>query len=346
MPHRRKGSTKLYIRVQGVRQSAGTDSYEDAKALEDRLNHQVWLERKMGLKPPKSWKEAVVRWCHEKSSKVTLNEDIRKFNWLDPHLGSCQDLNQITRDRVDAIMQLRGVSGPASKVNSTANRYVALISGVINAAEREWEWGNRAAKLRTYQEPPAGSASRALTLGEWWKLALELPNHLKLPATFSLSSGLREAKVFGLRWADLDIQGRCLSFSGTGNKLGNLIPLNATALQVLEECRSLSVVSPEYVFLYNGRPMKEHGQAAWQKAVKRAGIGPVRWHDLRVTFNSWLAQNGVPEQIQKRLIGHAVSGVHDRYSKLAIEHLRPFAEIIDKVLGDSNERVRETARGT
>jgi integrase len=273
MPHRRKGSSKVYIRVQGVRQSAGTHSYEDAKALEDRLNHQVWLERKMGLKPPKSWKEAVVRWCHEKSSKVTLNEDIRKFNWLDPHLGSCIDLNQITRERVDQIMQLRGVSNQASKGNSTANRYVALISGVLNAAEREWEWGNRAAKLRTYQEPPAGSASRALTVEEWRKLEKELPSHLKSAAIFSISTGMREAKVFGLKWSMLDFKEESLTFTGTANKIGNSIPMNKIAMSVLAESRSLPIVSPEYVFLYQGKPMKEHGQAAWEKAVKRARSG-------------------------------------------------------------------------
>lgn len=335
MPFRRKGSTQYYIRVKGVRISAETDKYEDAKALEDRLNHEAWLSDKMGLPQPRTWKEAVLRWCKEKEGKVTIDEDIRKFNWLDQHFGSITDLNKITRDRVDAIMQLRGVSSQPSKVNSTANRYVALISGVLNAAEREWEWGNRAAKLRKYKEPPAGSAGRALTVEEWWKLEKELPEHLRLTATFALSTGIREAKVFGLRWSML-AEGATLSFTGTANKIGSCIPLNATACQVLARCRSLSVVSPEYVFLYNGKPMKEHGQAAFRKAVERAGIGHVRWHDLRVTFNSWLAQNGVPEQIQKRLIGHAVSGVHDRYSKLAIEHLRPFAEIIDQVLGESN----------
>lgn len=341
MPFRRKGSGNWYIRIKGIRISAETQVYADAKALEDKLNHEAWLNDKMGIKPPRSWKEAVVKWCKEKSGKVTINEDIRKFEWLDQHFGSCADLNAITRERVDSIMQLRGVSVDPSKANSTANRYVALISGVLNAAEREWEWGNRAAKLRRYPEPQAGSAGRALTVSEWRLLEKELPTHLRLAATFAVSTGLREAKVFGLKWQMLT-ETRSLSFSGTGNKTGNSIPLNTTAARVLLECRSLPVVSPEYVFLYNGKPMKEHGQASWRKAVERAGIGPVRWHDLRVTFNSWLAQNGVPEQIQKRLIGHAVSGVHDRYSKLAIEHLRPFSEIIDSVLAQGKPDYQST----
>lgn len=78
--------------------------------------------------------------------------------------------------------------------------------------------------------------------------------------------------------------------------------------------------------------MQEHGQAAWRKAVERAGIGHVRWHDLRHTFNSWLAQKGVPSEIRKRLMGHKNGEVHDRYTHLYVEHLRPYAEIIDDIL--------------
>lgn len=343
MPFRRKGSSNWYINIKGVRRSAETSNEADAKALEDRLNHEAWLHKKMGIKPPRSWKEAVVRWSREKQGKVTLWRDVRMFNYLDAHLGHITDLNQITRDRVDAIMQLRGVSGEPSSANSTANRYMVLIGSVLATAEREWGWENRTPRLRRYKEPEAGSAGRALTVEEWGLLVKELPIHLRLAATFAVSTGLREAKVFGLKWSMLS-GNASLAFAGTGNKIGNSIPMNATAIQVLSACRSAPIVSPEYVFLYEGHRMRRHGEA-WNKAVKRAGIGHVRWHDLRVTFNSWLAQNGVPEQIQKRLVGHATSGVHDRYTKLAVEHLRPFSEIIDTVLAqeDASERLNANA---
>src|SRR5690606_36374754 len=98
------------------------------------------------------------------------------------------------------------------------------------------------------------------------------------------------AKVFGLRWDQISLTDRTLTFGGTANKLGNTIPLNASAMGVLQSARSQSVVSPEWVFLYQGKPMKEHGQASFRKAVERAGIGHVRWKDFRTTFNSWLAQ--------------------------------------------------------
>lgn len=272
-----------------------------------------------------------MRWAKEKAHKVSIENDLGKIEWLDEHFGSVHDINTITRERVDGIMQLRGVSVQASSANSTANRFVALISGILNAAEREWEWGTKAPVLKRYHEPP--SNGRALTLEEWRKLEKELPRHLKLAAAFSISTGLREAKVFGLKWKMLT--DGSLTFTGTTNKLGNSIPLNASALAVLSECRLTQIVSPEYVFLYNGKPMQEHGQRSFAKAVERAQIGHVMWKDFRTTFNSWLAQAGVPEEIRKRLMGHKTNSVHDRYTRLYVEHLRPFSEIIDSVLAQS-----------
>lgn len=335
MPFRRAGSASWYIRVKGVRRSAETEVYADAKALEDRLNHEAWLHKRMGVKPPHSWKEAVVRWCKEKEGKASLDEDLRKLSWLSPHLGSVSDINTIDRDRVDSIMQVRdGVKcGVACSANATANRHVALVSAILNAADREWGWGTRAPKLRKYLEPE--SNGRCLTVEEWRSLEAQLPAHLKLAARFSLSTGLREAKIFGLRWQSIDMDRRCLSFLGTANKLGNSIPLNASAMSVLTECRSAQIVSPEYVFLYDGKPMKEHGQASFKKAVARAWIGHVRWKDFRTTFNSWLAQAGVPREIRARLMGHTTKEVQDRYTRLYVEHLRPFSEIIDTVLAQS-----------
>lgn len=343
MPFRRRGSGSWYIRVKGLRRSAETEVYADAKALEDKLNHEHWLEQKMGVKPKKSWKEACVRWVREKQHKVDIGNDEAKISWLDQHLGHVTDVNSIGRALVDAIMQQRGVrsSNPDPR-NTTANRYVALIGGILNAAEKEWEWGTRAPVLKRYPEPE--SNGRCLTLEEWNKLQTQLPEHLGWAATFSLSTGLREEKVFSLLWTQLGTEMNTLTFSGTGNKLGNTIPLNQTAQDVLRAIRCRPVVHSTNVFTYprevkiDGRktmvirPMKEHGQASFKKAVKRAEIGHVRWKDFRTTFNSWLAQRGVPREIRCRLMGHTTKEVQDRYTRLYVDHLRPFSEIIDSVL--------------
>ncbi len=46
------------------------------------------------------------------------------------------------------------------------------------------------------------------------------------------------------------------------------------------------------VFQFEGRPIDNFNTAAFKKAAKRAGLLPLRWHDLRHTGASWAVQNG------------------------------------------------------
>lgn len=341
--YRREGSSNWYIK--GLRISTGTDNEAEAEALATKLAHEQWLQDRMGVKPPRSWKEAVLRWLKEKGHKVSINTDIGRLKWLDQHLGSVEDLNHITRDRVDAIMlQRKGVAeGSRSHANATANKYVGLIAGILNAAEREWEWGNRAPRLRYYKE--VKDLGRSLTPAEFWALYYQLSEPLQSASLFAVSTGMRSSKVFTLRW-DQIANGQ-LSFLGEGNKLGNTIPLNKTALGVLQARKTGKIVHKEFVFNFQGKPVKGYGDQAWWNAVKRAGIDPCRFHDLRHTFNSWLAQQGVPMDIRKRLVGHKTSQMNDRYTHLDVEHLRPYSALIDTFLTqwrgqDSGKALRDT----
>lgn len=330
MPYKRAGSDKWYINVRGVRKSSGTTDLKDAKALEDKLNHDAWMYDRMGIKPPKKWEDAVVKWLKEKAGKISIQDDVERLKWLDQHFGSCKDINLISRDWVDSIMQTRGVTVLPSSANATANRYISVIAGILNAAERQWQWGNRAPRLRYYKMRT--NVGKALTVEEWGRLELQLPPHLRLAATFSISTGLRAAKVFGLQWNQVNQRSRTLTFAGTENKLGNSIPLNASALEILKACRAGRVVHKTNVFTYHGKTVKSFGREAWCAALERAGIERIRFHDLRHTFNSWLAQNGVSREIRMRLVGHSVGDSHDRYTHLNVEHLRPYSEIIDRLL--------------
>ena len=58
-------------------------------------------------------------------------------------------LREITRDLVARIAEAKcGTSSP-----SRANRIIALIRAVLRRAEFEWEWLDKAPKLRMYPEP-------------------------------------------------------------------------------------------------------------------------------------------------------------------------------------------------
>lgn len=331
--YQREGSGNWYIT--GLRISTGTDNREEAEAFAAKLKHEKWLETRMGVKPPRSWKEAVVKWLDEKAGKASIQDDRERLKWLHGHLGSVQDIGHITREEVARILQLRdGVSTTQlTPQNCTANKYIAIIAGILNAAEREWGWGNRAPRLRYY--PVRKDVGRALTVEEWIRLEEVLPEPLKSVATFALATGLRTGKVFALEWSQINFPARSLTFDGTENKLGNTIPLNATAMAVLQRIKAGKVVHKERVFTYAGKPVDYYGKECWRAALGRAGVERIRLYDLRHTFNSWLAQNGVEKDIRMRLVGHKVGDSHDRYTHLNVEHLRKYAGLIDTLLAQS-----------
>jgi integrase len=63
-------------------------------------------------------------------------------------------------------------------------------------------------------------------------------------------------------------------------------------------------------------------QAAFNWARKKAGLERVRVHDLRHTFGSWLAQQGVEGHTISELMGHKAAATTARYTHLNVEAKR------------------------
>lgn len=349
MPYRRGENTNWYIRVRGIRQSAGTASRKDAEALEAKLNAEAWQVEHLDRKPARSWPELVVEWARARSHKASWNDDRSRLRWWDQHLGHVTDLRHITRRYIDSVMhEHRGAGSQPSSANATANRYCALVGAMLNLAARELEWLQAAPKMPHY--PELAALTLWLTVEQWRRLEACLPDHLLGPVTFALATGLRQGKVLDLRWTQIDLAGRWMQHDGSDNKRGNVLPLNDTAMSVIRAARARRVVHATHVFTFRGHPMAKP-KLGWYAALQRAGLGDwidgqwdgFHWHGLRHTFNSWLGQRGVPEEIRKRLCGWSSGAVQRgsivaRYTHYDLDHLRPYAAIIDSVLDPSSSQ--------
>ena len=354
MPYRREGTQNWWITVSGVRKSSGTENYEDAKALEERLNHQEWMQKYMNVEPPHSWQEAVVRYLNERRHKASYETMVQRLAWWDKHLGKVTDIRKITRDMIDQLLQKHRTIEPLpASCNTTANKYAIVVSAVLNAACREWAWMESSPKLRRYPEPD--HRREYLTVDEWRKLEAELPEHLLLPARFAVATGLRAGKVFRLEWSQIDMRGRSLKTTGNAVKRGNTIPLNETAMSVLRSILAGSVRHLTRVFTYKSEPLNDYG-VAWYKAMERAGLGTLRldrkgnkvkrswsgdfnWHGFRHTFASWLGQAGAPETAIDQLCGWAEKDTRSIYTHLHVDALRSHSDIIDRTLSAQPENL-------
>ena len=104
------------------------------------------------------------------------------------------------------------------------------------------------------------------------------------------------------------------------------VPLNEDALTAL---RGQLGVHPEYVFVYQGKPVKRCSTDAWKRACERAGIEDFRWHDLRHTWASWHVQRGTSLQELMELGGWSTYEMVMRFAHLAADHLRVAASRIE-----------------
>ena len=269
-----------------VRESAETKDKQAAKEYHDKLKAESWRAAKLGQKPKRTWDEAAYRWLQEMQHKKSHIGDVYTIAWLQQYLSK-KVLHDVTRD---VVMQIADVKRKETSP-SRANRILALVRAILRKAEREWEWLEKAPAITMYKEPKR--RVRWITPEQSSTLLQELPEHQRETVTFALATGLRQANVVKLEWFQVDLARKTAWIPGDKAKGGNdiHISLNETAVAVLR--RQLGK-HPTRVFTYEGKPFDRAYTKAWQKALKRAGIENFRWHDLRHTWASWLAQNGVP----------------------------------------------------
>src|SRR6267378_3206647 len=126
--HRRKDSRFWWIDCvlpngRRIRQSTGTGNRQEAEAFLAKLKHDAHRESFLGIKPKRSWQDAVVRYLVVKSNLRSIEDVKRICRKLDPYLGSLS-LDQITGDILSEIIQRE--LGKGNKP-ATVNRYLALI---------------------------------------------------------------------------------------------------------------------------------------------------------------------------------------------------------------------------
>ena len=325
---KRKNSPYWWIKIirngKRIQQSTGTTSEVKAQEYHDKLIASLWDEARLGIKPSRSWNEAVVRYLAETTHKASQISDKYHLRWLDRFLGGVE-LGSINRALLDRIMAARIAEGVA---NSSVNRVMEVIRAILRKAVNEWEWLDRAPSLRMLPEP--SRRIRFLTQNEAERLISTLPEHLAAMVRFSLETGLRRANVVGLEWSQVDLVKRTAWIHPDQAKARKAIavPLSAAAVIVIREQLGKHQTR---VFSFRGKPVHQVNTKAWAAGLERAGITNFRWHDLRHTWASWHVQGGTPLFALQELGGWQSTEMVRRYAHLSAEHLAPYAERLSRL---------------
>ncbi len=308
-----------------IRQSAGTEDRNEAEALLAKLTLEAYREQHFGIKPQRSWQEAVVRFLEVKSHLKDVKQYRGQCRRLHLYLGDMM-LDQISGDVVWQVIQKELKRG--MKI-ATVNRHLAVMRAILRMARDEWQWVDTMPKIRLL--PGEVERDRWLTRVEADHLLSFCPPHLEALARYAMATGCRAREITGLEWNRVDLDRHTAWLNNTKNGTPRGVPLNHDALQVLKEQVGKH---EQFCFTYRGKPIRwEVSNTAWKNAVAKAGLGDLRFHDLRHTWASWHRQMGTSCDELKELGGWKSRSMVDRYAKFATEHLAVAASRIESDRG-------------
>lgn len=322
--YRQPRSPFWWVRIgRKTRRSTGTADREQAQEFERVLAERIWRREKLGDRSATSWNEATQRWLIEKDRKRKRDREI--LAWLKPEIGD-HALSDVADP--DVYERLRKLALAEGWSQSTADRILATVSSVLHACVR-WRLLEHAPAVPMFR--PKKAEPRWLTRPQFKALQKELPEHLALAAEFAILTMLRMRSMLSLTWDRIDLRQRRAWIPGNQMKGATThgLPLSRDAVRILRKLRTLNPKG-DHPFQWNGAPIDDCNTKAFQDAVGRAGVGPLRWHDLRHTGASWAVQNGVTLTQLMELGGWKSYSMVLRYAHLAPDHLASAAELVGR----------------
>jgi integrase len=229
---------------------------------------------------------------------------------------ACWSLANLSTGRIAAYRdeRLRQVS------NGTVIRELAYLSSIINHARREW--GINIPNPVQHVRKPASPAGRTRKLSDDEKStllhALEPKGRqniwTKPVVVLALETAMRRSELLSLRWEHIDLFRQTALLPDTKNGSPRTVPLSTAAVELLRSVpRNISgEVFPIKYFTLD---------AAFKRAVKRAGLIDFHFHDLRHTAITAMAEK-LPNLIELSAVtGHKSLSMLKRYYHPNVEDL-------------------------
>ena len=309
-----------------IRKSTKCTRKAEAKLVAEQIRKK-WLQRQgIGIEEKLTLKELIRE--VENDYKANEKKSLDRVRYSSKHLirllGEETSLEDINEGLISKYKLTRKDEGAA---NGTINRELALLRRGFNLLRFQ----------KRIIKPPVikflkESTPRQGFIEPWefQEILKHLPLYLKPLITFLYKTGWRKSEALNLTWDMVDMEAGVIHLPRTKSGRPLVVPLSKTAKNILESLPRHEE-SP-YVFTKpDGSPMTYkilHDD--FQKACKRAGINPpLRLHDLRHSWASWMVAAGVPTPLVQIMGGWSTLAMLSRYS-----HASPgaLAEMASKAL--------------
>jgi integrase len=224
----------------------------------------------------------------------TIYENALSLRNFERLIGKCSS-KQITQNAIDSFILQRG----NEIKRTTLNKDIRNLKTFINwCRENRYLNGNIKLKELKEEERPVKSLNGE-QIRKLLSAAESYPS-VKMRILLALGTGLRRGDIDTLKISDLDFEKGCIATTSRKTKKNmDSRPVSAEIMAELSKYVYALDVSQEKLFttIFNHR--------IWRKVCKKAGLADLKFHDLRKTFCSMLAQNGVSTAVTQRLLEHS-----------------------------------------
>jgi integrase len=341
------------FRGQRIRESSRSRTKSIAERIERERRRQLELGSAglQEIKRPSLFTVAIKAYIAERephwSPKTTVLEKISQRH-LEPHFSRLL-LTDIKGEHISRYQQARLKEGASPR---SINIDVALLRQLL---KKHRIWANIQPDVKMLRE--RSDVGRALTADQQHRLlAACKKSHsrsLYPSVLLSLHTGLRNGELRLLRWRQIDLIEKQITVgkSKTAGGEGRVVPLSDTAFSVLQDWRRQfpDAAPAHYVFpteryglagedgylegkmkAYNTDPTKPIGswKVAWTAARTSAKVD-CRWHDMRHTFVSRMAESHASDATIMALAGHLSRKMMERYSHTRAEAKKLAIAVLD-----------------
>jgi integrase len=240
----------------------------------------------------------IVEYRHDKQVsgvvEVSLYEEALTLRHFERLVGKCNS-RQITQNIIDKFILERGKEAKRSTVNKDIRNLKAFINWF-----RENRYVNGEIKLRLLKEDER--PVKSLTNTQIKKLlSVSKPYQtLKMKILLALGTGLRRGDIESLKVSVIDFENSCITTKSkkTRKSMGS----RPVPVPIMAELKKyVSGLDPGQERIFNRR----FNQRRWNKIREKLGLSDFKFHDLRKTFGSVLAQNGISTAVTQKLLEHS-----------------------------------------
>jgi integrase len=250
----------------------------------------------------------------------------KRFSQVSPLL-----VEKFKRERLQTpVVRKRKIEGKLVTVEqprrpATVNRELACLSKIFTMARNNGLLSdNPCRQVRKLRED--NRRERVLSSDEEARLLVACTGpraHLLPIIVLALNTGMRRGDLLSLSWSQVDFE-RGLIFVPNrkrGDSKGHWLPMNSV---VRQELAAMSLRRSSDGQVFGVRDIK----TAWRSALREAGITGLRFHDLRHTAATRLAEAGCDAFTIAAILGHSSIQTSARYTHASDERKRRAMEAI------------------